>query len=91
MLVHVLSAACAKAKYSIREGSLLLYEVMSQVPFNCEHNEDFLQNDLILLAYSLTNRPFTFTVCGFYEIDYSLMFAMIGSIAYYVVILIQLK
>lgn len=78
---------CVQTKQEIRAVSLSLFKII----INIEPGErsETMEENLVTLSHSLITRQFKFTACGFFELDYTLLFTLVGSISYYVVILIQ--
>lgn len=93
ILTNFIASTCQSTKEKLKEASLDVYEAIVELSAtkNDGHNLENIRESLVLLAHALTTRPFYFTAAGFFEIDNSFMFTLVGSISYYVAIFIQFK
>ena len=58
---------------------------------NIKASDQFLQEELILLAHRATERPPKFTAADFFTVDYRMLYTMFETIVSYIVIIIQLR
>ncbi|KAE8573348.1 Gustatory receptor 45 [Halyomorpha halys] len=76
---HTAAVACYKSK----EFNILLYQLMIE-----DRTNVFLRSDKLKLHISM-KREVVFTACGFFNLDYTLLYSMISSATTYLMILIQ--
>ncbi|KAE8573057.1 Gustatory receptor 59 [Halyomorpha halys] len=82
-VVWRLTHSAAQAKYESQELNTLVYQLMIN-----DKNKGFLHNEKLRL-HILMKREAVFTVCGFFDLDYTLLRSMIASATTYLVIMIQ--
>ncbi|KAE8573113.1 Gustatory receptor 51 [Halyomorpha halys] len=78
-----LSHSAAVANYKSKKFNILLYQLMME-----DTTDELLRNDKLKLHISM-KREVVFTACGFFRLDYTLLYSIITSATTYLVILIQ--
>ncbi|KAE8573105.1 Gustatory receptor 67a [Halyomorpha halys] len=82
VLVRLINSP-AQAYYKSKEFNTLLYQLMIE-----DMTNEFIHNEKLKLHIAM-KREVVFSVCGFFNLDYTLLHSMIASAATYLVILIQ--
>ncbi|XP_045482799.1 putative gustatory receptor 28b [Harmonia axyridis] len=76
---------CNICEYTVREAKksgLLIHQIES---------DDFdIRDEIEMFSLQISNETIEFTAAGFFPIDYSLLFSIIGGVTTYIIILIQL-
>ncbi|KAE8573106.1 Gustatory receptor 67b [Halyomorpha halys] len=80
LLQHLIQPA---AQAHSKEFNTLLYQLMIE-----DMTNEFIHNEKLKLHIAM-KREVVFSVCGFFNLDYTLLHSMIASAATYLVILIQ--
>ncbi|XP_018565913.1 putative gustatory receptor 2a [Anoplophora glabripennis] len=87
----ILSISCDKTASEARRTSLISYKILMNYP-SCPRTtrEKIIKEELILLAEHISRRKVHFSA-GIFTVDYSMLFMIFGSIATYLVIILQFK
>ncbi|XP_023709129.2 putative gustatory receptor 28b [Cryptotermes secundus] len=59
--------------------------------FLCKTNDLVLREELQEFSLQLLHRKVKFTACGFFPLDYTLFYSIVGAVTTYLVILIQFQ
>ncbi|XP_018565907.1 uncharacterized protein LOC108906943 [Anoplophora glabripennis] len=82
----IMVSSCAKIIEQLKESSLLCFELLLKLPFQLNSSEyEDVYNDVLLLEL-LVNQPVQFSAYGFFTVDYSLLFSIMGGLTSYLIV-----
>lgn len=67
----------------MKKSGILIHQIIS-------HSED-VRDEMEMFSLQLANENVEFSAAGFFTIDYTLIFTIIGGVTTYIIILIQLS
>lgn len=83
----ILAASCDLATKEAKKTGFLCYKLTQEISA-CSQPQD-VKDDLILFAQLATNQAPYFTAAGFFNVDYTMLLSILGSVTAYIVVLIQ--
>lgn len=88
----VIAVTCEKTTREARRTATICYKLLLDVPPICSTmQERILKEELILLAQQATHQCPYFSAAGFFNVDYSMLFGLLGTVTSYVIVLIQIN
>ncbi|XP_044271280.1 putative gustatory receptor 28b [Tribolium madens] len=88
----ILSICCERASNEANNTSVLSYKILLNYP-SCpkSHSDEINKNELMLLAEHLSQRKVKFSAAGLFDVDHTMLYMIFGSIAAYLVIVLQFE
>ncbi|RZC39611.1 uncharacterized protein BDFB_000669 [Asbolus verrucosus] len=88
----MLAINCEQTSEEANNTSVICYKILLNFP-SCpkSHSEEVTKNELMLLAEHLSQRKVKFSAAGFFTVDHSMLYMIFGSIAAYLVVVLQFK
>ncbi|XP_021920102.1 putative gustatory receptor 28a isoform X3 [Zootermopsis nevadensis] len=77
--------ACASTAREANRTAVLVHKLLSKT------RDPGVKEELQLFSLQLLHRKVQFTACGFFPLDFTLLYSIIGAVTTYLVILIQFQ
>lgn len=87
MIGIILAASCDLATKEAKKTGYLCYKLTQEIS-GCSQSTG-IRDDLILFAQLATNQAPYFSAAGFFNVDYTMLLSIFGSVTAYIVVLIQ--
>ncbi|XP_063912666.1 uncharacterized protein LOC135129443 [Zophobas morio] len=88
----IVAICCEQASNEANNTSIICYKILLNYPsYPKSHDEDITRNELMLLAEHLSQRKIKFSAAGLFVVDHTMLYMIFGSIAAYLVIVLQFK
>ncbi|XP_071051082.1 putative gustatory receptor 28a [Onthophagus taurus] len=87
----MISASCEQTIQEKGRTQKICHRLLTNLPPILSKNQEFFQQEFRLLAKQIDQIEVKFTAVGFFDIDNTLLLTIFGSIASYVIILLQFK
>lgn len=85
-----IASSCNSALNEAEKVGKTTFKLLQDIPeFKMTENEEMLREELLVLAQqALMNCPH-FTAAGFFNVDYTMLYNILGSVTSYVVVIVQ--
>ncbi|EFA12700.1 gustatory receptor 89 [Tribolium castaneum] len=88
----ILSICCQQVSNEANNTSVLSYKILLNFPSRPKsQNDEINKSELLLLAEHLSQRRVKFSAAGLFDVDHTMLYMIFGSIAAYLVIVLQFK
>ena len=88
----MVAICCSKASTEANNTSIISYKILLDFPSSPKtHYEEVTKNELMLLAEHLNQKKLIFSAAGLFAVDHTMLYMIFGSIAAYLVIVLQFK
>lgn len=84
-----LATSCDQAVNEAKSTAFLCYKLIQELSTYTDHQ--IIKDDLIIFAQQVSNRPPCINAAGFFNVNYTTLVSIIGSVTAYIVVLIQFK
>lgn len=90
-LIYYIVRKCSGAVCLLKDATILSSEIVCEFPLTGSYNvhENEIEETSITLAQFLINHPHKFHACGLFDLDFTLLFGLMGFTSYFVLIAIQ--
>lgn len=89
-MAFLISTSSSNPRDKLKDSSLIFLKTLVELSSLKEFG-NILEEKLVILSYSVTTRRFCFTANGFFELDNTMVFNLLGSTVYYVIICLELN
>lgn len=87
----VIAVTCEMTTKEAKRTSTICYNLLLSIPdTSTNYQNRVLRKELILLAHQVSNQLPRFSAAGFFNVDYYLLFGLLGTLTSYTVVLIQI-
>lgn len=88
----VVAATCDITTKEAKRTATICYNLLLDVPAVSNNVQDrILREELILLANQATHQCPHFSAAGFFRVDYTMLFGLLGTVTSYIIVLIQIN
>ncbi|GJQ74257.1 putative gustatory receptor [Trypoxylus dichotomus] len=81
--IFMIAIACENTSFKAKETGIYLHHIWELIPA--------YENEIKYFSMQVLHQNLTFTGCGFFALDNTLMYSIVGAVATYFVIFIQLE
>lgn len=85
----MMAASCEQTIEEKDRSQKICHKLQIQLPVNLSKQQEMLREEFRLLSKQIEQQEVKFTAVGFFNIDHTLLLTIFGSIASYVIILMQ--
>ncbi|XP_077300776.1 putative gustatory receptor 28b [Arctopsyche grandis] len=85
IILYSISFACSKTKEEADMSSILLHKMA------IDDDDDFTRTSVEMFSLQMLHQKVEFTACGFFPVDFSVLYMIIGAVTTYLVFLIQFE
>lgn len=88
----VVAVTCDMTTKEAQRTATVCYNLLLDVPAVSNNVQDkILREELILLAQQATHQCPYFSAAGFFNVDYTMLFGLLGTVTSYIIVLIQIN
>lgn len=87
MFAVLLAVSCEKATKEAQNLGTISYKLLARIDRTPETAH--IREELFILAQQVTHRCPYFSAAGFFNVDYTMLFIILGSFTSYLVVIIQ--
>lgn len=85
-----LASTCDATIREAQKTPIITYKLLQTLPLeSSDPLERDLREDLLLLSEQTSLRTPSFSAAGFFTVDYTMLFTLLGSVTSYLIVLIQ--
>lgn len=84
-----LASNCDKVVKEARKTGAITYEILTNIPRG--RNTDILREEFSIIGKRVTTRCPKFTAAGFFNVDYTMVFTILGAFTSYIVVIVQIN
>lgn len=87
----MLATSCEQTIEEMNESQRICHKLLAQLPGRLSNAQEVLREELYIFANQIDHLNVQFTASGFFNVNHTLLLTIFGSIASYIIILIQFR
>lgn len=91
-MVAVIAVTCDMTTKEAQRTAKVCYTLLLDIPaFSNNIQDRILKEELSLFAQHATHQCPYFSAAGFFTVDYSMLFVLLGTVTSYIIVLVQIN